>query len=120
MVITKEVAAGINDEELTSLSEEILKYVDNISSILERLDRSIERLPGCYRGEASDKLMRRYSEIESSFSVLESNLRSYSEDLKALIVKMKEGDQSLSRIFQEATNDAQGRLRAAESDFNLK
>lgn len=117
--MTSDVAAGINEQSLGALSEEISVRVDRISDVLERINRSIDRLPEAYQGEPCDKLMQRYGEMRASFPMLKENLVSYAADLKALAVKMHEGDQSLSSIIQEATNDARAQLKVVQSKYNV-
>ena len=99
----EEVVAGINENGLNELSLEILTRRDNISEIFEKIDSCMERLQSCYRGEPSKKLTLYAEELHSSFSMAKENIKNYSDDLTALIDKMRTNDRYLSSLFRELT-----------------
>lgn len=111
------VIAGIHEEDLGALSLEILDYVDRISEILERIDSYMDKLPACYKGSSSDKIIERYNSIKSTYPTVKENLKSYSDDFITLINKMREDDTFLSNLFRELTSDTNRKIK---QDFNLK
>ena len=44
------VVAGINEDELSALSLEILDYSDRISEIFDKMDSCMDKLPNYYQG----------------------------------------------------------------------
>lgn len=100
-----DAVAGINEEELNSLSLEIIDRKDRISEILEKINACMGRLEDCYQGPPYDKIMQYYEELSSSFPTIKDNIKSYSDDLQTLITKMHENDQYLAGLFQDLTDD---------------
>ena len=100
-----DAVAGINEEELNSLSLEIIDRKDRISEILEKINACMGRLEDYYQGPPYDKIMQYYEELSSSFSTIKENIKSYSDDLQTLITKMHENDRYLAGLFQDLTDD---------------
>lgn len=107
-----EVVAGINEESLSSLSLEVLDYSDRISEIFDKLDSCMEKLPDYYQGEACTSIINLYNNLRVNYSFVKSNIISYSDDLMALIRKMKESDKYLANLFREYTDDARNKLKS--------
>lgn len=116
--LMEEVIAGINDEELNSLSLEVLDRADMISEIFDKIDACMERLPACYQGEPCKRLLERYGALKSSYPIIKGNIVSYSDDFITLINKMHENDKYLSGLFQGYTNDISSQIKT--DNFNLR
>ena len=112
------VMAGINDEELGSLSLEVMDYASNVSEILDRIDACMDKLSTYYQGTPCRKIMERYREMQLSYQTIKNNIVSYSDDFVTLINKMHENDQYLSGLFQGFTEDTRNQIR--NNHFSLK
>ena len=108
--------AGINENELSALSLEISDYARKVSGILNKIDNAMSGLQNCYRGPSADAIMQRYGEIKTSFPTVKNNISSYSDDLVALIRKMRAGDKRLTGMFDLFTEDLRVQNR---KDFKL-
>lgn len=107
-----DVVSGINEDELSLLSLEILDYSDRISEIFDRIDSCMERLPNYYQGLPCEKLMQYYKELTTYYPIIKDNIVSYSDDLIALIKKMKENDKFLTTLFQNYTDDTKNKMKS--------
>lgn len=101
----KDAAVWISEDDLGSLSLEILDYVDRISEIFDKLNACIDKLPNHYQGEPCREFMNKYQELSTYFPIIKGNLTTYSDDLISLINKMRDNDKYLTTLFQEFTDD---------------
>ena len=108
----EEIVAGIKEEELSSLSLEILDHADRVSELFTQIDSCMEKLPACYQGPSAQKLLERYQELHALYPVVKRNLTSYSDDLMTLIKKMHAGDKQLRNLFREFTGDTKRQVKA--------
>lgn len=106
------IVEGINEDDLVSLSLEILDYSDRISELFDRIDDCMEKLPVHYNGLSSSKLVNYYKDLKPCYYVIKQNIISYSDDLIELIKKMKENDRCLVTLFQNYTEDAINKIRS--------
>lgn len=107
-----DIVAGINEDELSSLSLEILDYSDRISEILDKIDSCMDKLPNHYKGSPCTVLINQYNELKPYFSIIKNNIISYSDDLIALIKKMQDNDKTLTTLFQNYTDGAKDKLKS--------
>lgn len=106
------VVAGINEDELSALSLEILDYSDRISEIFDKMDSCMDKLPNYYQGSPCLDLLNYYNELKPYYSVIKNNIVSYSDDLIELIKKMKENDNYLTTLFQNYTDDTKNKIKS--------
>jgi len=105
------VVEAIREDDLSSTTIELLDKVDDISVLFDKLDSCIEKLPNYFQGEPSKELMQKYSELSSNYSVILDNLRTYPDDLTALIRKMSETDRLLSSDFELGAEEFRNETR---------
>ena len=110
----KDVLVGINEDELSNLSLEIIDYADKISEIFDRITECVDRVRGQYDGEPVGKIINNYQNLAEYCPVIKDNIISYSDDLIALIKKMHENDKSLVTLFQEYTDEAINKKKSIE------
>lgn len=96
---------GINEKEVNSLSIEILKCSDRISEVFDKIDAKIEELPTYYKATALDEFLSSYNEFRKNYSIIKSNVISYSDDLLRLITKMHEGLDEVSKMYNDYAED---------------
>lgn len=108
------VMLGVKEYELSNLSLEILDYSDRISAILDKIDSRMNDLSAHYQGDSYKELMNYYTELRSSYSTIKDNIISYSDDLAALLIKVKENDKTLASLFDEFTVDIRQQIKSIE------
>ncbi len=107
-----DVVAGINEDELSLLSLEILDYSDRITEIFDKIDSCMDRLPNYYQGTPCVALMNYYKQLTTYYSIIRDNIVTYSDDLIALIKKMQENDKFLTTLFQNYTDDTKNKMKS--------
>lgn len=108
----KDVVAGINEDELSNLSLEVLDYADRISEIFDKIDAFMDRLPSYYQGESCSALINYYKELTPYYSIIKNNIVSYSDDFIELIRKMQDNDKYLVTLFQNYTDDTINKIKS--------
>ena len=108
----KDVAAGINEDELSSLSLEVIDYADRISEIFDKIDSCMEKLPMHYQGQPCSELVNFYNELTPFYSIIKDNIISYSDDFIELIKKMQDNDKYLVTLFQNYTDDTMNKIKS--------
>lgn len=109
-----DVFYGVKEYELSNLTLEVLDYADRTSQILENIDAKMDELATHYQGDSYKELMNYYAELQSSYSTIKNNIISYSDDLAALLIKMKENDKTVASLFDEATVDINQKIKSIE------
>ncbi len=107
-----DVVAGIKEEELRSLSLEILSYRDIISIVLSEIHFMIKSLDNYYQGPPCKKILAKYDDLSDQYPVLGSNLKNYSKDLQAVIKKMHAGEKKLSSSLNKSTSEFQEEIKS--------
>lgn len=106
--------SGIREDELGTLSLEVLDYADKMSEFFEKMNVCMEKLPMYYHGPACKKLLEYYKNLQNKFPIVRENIKSYSDDLATVVVKMRENDRYISSLFINAI--AEMRHEAAKAD----
>lgn len=110
----KDVLVGINEEEVSNLSLEIIDYADKISEIFDKITDCVDRIHSQYDGEPVSKIINSYQSLAEYYPVMKDNIISYSDDLIALIKKVKENDKYLVTLFQEYTDETINKKKSIE------
>lgn len=109
-----DVLFGVKEYELGNLTLEILDYADRTSKLLGDIGSKMEELATHYHGDSYNELMKYYSELQSSYSIIKDNIISYSDDLAALLIKVKENDKTVASLFDEFTVDVKQKIKSIE------
>ncbi len=107
-----DAVAGINEDELSSLSLEVLDYADRISEIFDKIDACMNKLPNHYQGSPCSKLIDYYNNLKIYYPVIKNNIISYSDDFIALIKKMQDNDKTLVTLFQNYTDETKNKIKS--------
>ena len=108
----KDVVAGINEDELSNLSLEVIDYADRISEIFDKIDACMDKLPTHYQGETCSSIINFYNELTPYYSIIKDNIISYSDDFIELIKKMQDNDKYLVSLFQNYTDDTIKKIKS--------
>ncbi len=111
-----DVLLGIHETKLQELSIEVLDYKDKISELFDKLDACMERLPNCYRGKPSEKLVEKYDEIKLNFPNVKASIKNCADDLSFLVLKMQENDKNWATVFQQSSIETNSEI----ANFNTE
>lgn len=112
----KEIIIGINEDELSNLSLEVLDYADRISEIFDKIDVCMDKLSNHYQGSSCSSLVNIYNELTPYYSIIKDNIISYSDDFIELIKKMQDNDKYLTTLFQNYTDDTLNKIKSIMSE----
>lgn len=104
--------SGINEDDLSTLSLEVLDYADRISEIFDKIDALVEQLPNNYSGEPCREIIEYYMDLKLNYAKIRQNIISYSEDFVELIKKMQENDKYITTLFQEFTDETKNQIKS--------
>lgn len=107
-----DIVVGINEEDLSSLSLEVLDYADRISEILNKIDDRMDKLNHYYQGLPATNIINFYNELKPYYATIKENIISYSDDLMELIRKMQDNDKYLTTLFQNYTDDTINKIKS--------
>ena len=95
----------INEDGIRELCSYIDKCSDNISLIFNSVDDEMNNLMECYKSSSENAIKTSYDDFSKNYKLIKENIKSYSEDLNALVIKVKSGDEeialSISRDFED-------------------
>lgn len=106
---------GINEDDLSSLSLEVLDYADRIAEIFDRIDACMDKLPIYYQGEPCDIIMNKYKELTPYYETIKDNIRSYSDDFIALIRHMQDNDKKFASIVYGYADDTKVKTKSIDN-----
>lgn len=110
----EDIGFGINEEELSNLSLEVIDHADNISEIFDRIDACMEKLPIHYQGTPCTELINFYNKLTPFYEIIKNNIISYSDDLIELIKKMQENDKIGAGMIQIFTNETINKMKSVK------
>lgn len=102
---------GIKEEELSSLSMEVLDYSERIAEIFGKIDTKFQLIDEYYESPSYVKFKEAYSSFRLNYQVVKNNIVSYSDDLIRLISKMKEGLDEVIVIMDTYTQDRKSKAK---------
>ncbi len=100
-----DIMSQINEVELEQLAIELIDYADSISDVMNRINSKMEQLNSCINGECSKGIQNKYSDFKSNYKIAKQNILKYSNDLIALIQKMKDGQLDMAKLFIQETDN---------------
>lgn len=110
----KDIVVGINEDELSNLSLEVIDYADRISEIFDKIDDCMDKLPNYYQGPPCDEILNLYDKVKSFYPIVKANILSYSDDFMELIKKLREDEKYLITLFQDYTEDTIKKTKSVE------
>lgn len=106
MQTEEEISLWINEENLGSFAMNLLTASEDITEIFSSIDKKMEALKLCFDGKEYDHLMAKYRDFRKNYPVVKNNIVSYSDDLIALINKVRAGDKDIAFIIDKLTKYA--------------
>lgn len=103
MQTEKEIRLWIDEENLGSFAMNLLTASEDISEIFSSIDNKMEALKIYFDGKEYDHLMTKYRDFRKNYPIVKNNIVSYSDDLIALINKVRAGDDDIAFIIDSLT-----------------
>ncbi len=107
--------SGINESTFTDLTMDILDYADRINDIFSRIDDNFNLISQCYNSNGCNYFLARYDELKRKYSIIHSNIVSYSEDLTYALQHMQEMDTYFAKKFEVFTNETSKKAKEIET-----
>lgn len=112
---TNDIVIAINEEDLGQFAMDILTLSEDISDLFSSIDTKMNNLKTYFDCEEYQKLMNFYASIHRNYSVVKNSLVSYSDDLIAVINKVKAGDTKLAFMIDEISQLASAKAKEIEN-----
>ena len=77
--------AGVDSAAIHSLCIEILEYKEKIRNVLQNITDSFEESKKYISGDLFDDFDRKYTELKSSYKIIEQNIDSYIDEYNSLL-----------------------------------
>lgn len=98
-----DISFAINEGDLSDFAMDILTVSEDAADIFSKVDSKMEALKNCFECSEYDKLMNKYNSFRKSYSNVKASIVSYSDDLIALINKVKAGDKKVALAISDLT-----------------
>lgn len=103
--MTNDLIEAVNERDLDSLVVEVLDFLDHYSEIFNKIDNEVYTLPEHYKGPSCDEFIKSYNEFRKNYCIFLNNVKSYSEDLTELSIKMKENINYLAELYKKYADE---------------
>lgn len=111
----QEVLLGVKEGDLSTFAMDVLTVADDISDIFSKIDSKIESLKNCFDGQKCQNVISAYADLRSNYSAVKDSIISYSDDLIALINKVRSGDNHIAFLINQITEDTKNEAKRIES-----
>ncbi len=100
-----DIQLAIKEDDLSAFAMDLLTISEEVSDIFSSIDSKMDSLKNYFEGSQYDSLMESYRTFRKNYSVVKNNIVSYSDDLIAVINKVRQGDQDIAFLIQQITDD---------------
>lgn len=100
---------GINVDGIDKLILDIYSYAEKINLTLNQISNTVDGTKTFYNSTTSTEFIKKFRELESCFSAVNVNIKSYAEDLTRL-----------KNRYQRIDEDLTQRVKLSISKMNLK
>lgn len=110
-----DVILGIREDDLGEFSMDILNLSEDISEIFSSIDSKMESLKNYFDCDQYNNLMSSYRDFRKNYGIVKRALVSYSDDLIAVINKVREGDTKIAFMIEQITTDTSNKAQEIEN-----
>lgn len=96
---------GINEGELGEIAIDFVNFNDELSEIFSSIDSKMIELKGAFNSKEYQSLLSQYNDFKKNYSIVKNNINSYSDDLVAIINKVRIGDSNIASLLETKSND---------------
>ena len=82
-----------------------MNFNDELSELFSSIDNKMVELKSAFNSKEYQSLMSQYSEFKKNYAVVKNNINSYSDDLVAVINKMRTGDSNITSLLETKSDD---------------
>lgn len=86
----------LNSSETEKVISNLTNYETDMENSLSDMSDIMVRISSVMNGELFDSILKKFSEFESQFPTINSNIQSYVNDFRDLVVKFSEKDTELN------------------------
>ncbi len=115
LVADEDVELAINEEDLSTLAMDILTISEDVTDIFSKIDAKMDSLKNCYESDEYSALMTKYRDFKKNYSIVKDNIVSYSDDLIAVINKVRTGDRTIAFLIDSITEDTKDKASKIEN-----
>lgn len=101
----EDISITVSNRELGDFAMNLLDTSEKISEIFSSIDSKMSNLEQYYSGAEYQKLMDSYRIFRKNYSLVKTGIVAYSDDLIALINKVKAGDRKLALVVSDLTSE---------------
>lgn len=98
-----DIILAVNHVKLGDFAMNLLDISEKMSDIFSFVDSKMSNLEHYYSGSEYQKLMNSYRTFRRNYSVVKNGVVAYSDDLIALIHKVKAGDRKIALSIGDLT-----------------
>ena len=109
------IQLAINEEDLSAFAMDLLTISEDISDMFSSIDNKMENLKNYFDGSKYDHLMSSYRTFRKNYSIVKNDIVSYSDDLIALINKVRKGDKDIAFLISQITDDTSKKAKEIEN-----
>lgn len=98
---------GINESSLGDLSMELLTKSERLSDLFQSINKKMDEVSSCLNGTPYRNIINSYNKFKKNYSVITSNVSSYSDDLIAVINHLRRGDKMVALLIDGLTKEVE-------------
>ena len=107
---------AIDENGLAGLISEIRNSKKTLEDYSNQFSEKITKIDDAYKSDTSPELIEYLRGIQRNFNTIQNNLSLYADDLECLIQRMKENDNYMASILNDAKDRVDIQTRASELD----
>ena len=110
----EDIKLAIREDDLADLAMEILTISEDVTDIFSNIDSKMASLKNCYDADGYNQLMAKYRDFKKNYTIVKDNIVSYSDDLIAVINKVRAGDKKIAFMIDNITEDTKDKASKIE------
>ena len=100
-----DIQLAIREDDLSTFAMDLLTISEDISDLFSSVDSKMDNLKNYFDGSKYDLLMDSYRSFRKNYTVVKNDIVSYSDDLIAVINKVRSGDNDIAFLINQITED---------------
>lgn len=107
---------AIDENGLATLVSEIRKSKNTLEEYSTQFAEKITKIDDIYQSDTSSDLSEYLRSFQKNFNIIQNNLSLYADDLECLVQRMKENDNYMAGILNDAKDRVDTQTKASELD----
>ncbi len=110
-----DIRLWIDEDRLGEFAMDLLTISEDVSDLFSSVDEKMSNLKSCYDSKQYENLMSSYRMFRKNYSIVKHNIVSYSDDLIAVINKVRAGDKDIAFLISQITDEAKRQANKIEN-----